>query len=142
MPVTKTPMTHQEDEEVYSPDNHKRHTLFSGTHILQTRFYGNSKVKAVVVRTGQILRACLFIIQRFEGLILHLEFIFFLRNNIFFLGFRTAKGELVRAILFPKPLDMKFYRDAMKFILFLGCMAALGMTYSIIIYVKQGVSTK
>lgn len=105
VPVTKTPMTHQEDEEMYSPDNHKRHTLFSGTHILQTRFYGNSKVKAVVVRTG----------------------------------FRTAKGELVRAILFPKPLDMKFYRDAMKFILFLGCMAALGMTYSIIIYVKQGI---
>ncbi|XP_061189537.1 polyamine-transporting ATPase 13A3-like isoform X2 [Saccostrea echinata] len=105
VPVTKTPLTHQEDEEVYSPDIHKRHTLFSGTQILQTRFYGNSKVKAVVVRTG----------------------------------FRTAKGELVRAILFPKPLDFKFYRDAMKFILFLGCMAALGMTYSIVIYVKQGV---
>nr|XP_022336548.1 probable cation-transporting ATPase 13A3 isoform X1 [Crassostrea virginica] len=105
VPVTKTPLTHQEDEEMYSPDLHKRHTLFSGTQILQTRFYGNSKVKAVVVRTG----------------------------------FRTAKGELVRAILFPKPLDFKFYRDAMKFILFLGCMAALGMTYSIIIYVRQGV---
>ncbi|XP_056008608.1 polyamine-transporting ATPase 13A3-like isoform X2 [Ostrea edulis] len=105
VPVTKTPLTPQEDEEVFSPDVHKRHTLFSGTHILQTRFYGNSKVKAVVVRTG----------------------------------FRTAKGELVRAILFPKPLDFKFYRDAMKFILFLGCMAALGMTYSIIVYVKQGV---
>lgn len=68
-------------------------------------------------------------------------YFFSLRNDIFFLGFRTAKGELVRAILFPKPLDMKFYRDAMKFLLFLGCMAALGMTYSIIIYVKQGVST-
>ena len=54
VPVTKTPLTHQEDEEMYSPDLHKRHTLFSGTQILQTRFYGNSKVKAVVVRTGQI----------------------------------------------------------------------------------------
>ncbi|KAK3105212.1 hypothetical protein FSP39_019931 [Pinctada imbricata] len=105
VPVTKTPLTSQEDDEIYSPDTHKRHTLFSGTKVLQTRYYGNTKVLAVVVRTG----------------------------------FRTAKGDLVRAILFPKPLDIKFYQDAMKFILFLACMAALGMTYSVINYVKQGI---
>ncbi|XP_021361034.1 cation-transporting ATPase 13A2-like isoform X2 [Mizuhopecten yessoensis] len=105
VPVTKTPLTHQEDEEVYSPEIHKRHTLFSGTHIMQTRYYGSARVTAVVVRTG----------------------------------FRTAKGELVRSILFPKPVDFKFYRDAMKFIMFLGFIAALGMIYTVVMYVKDGI---
>uniref|UniRef100_UPI00398E856F polyamine-transporting ATPase 13A3-like isoform X2 n=1 Tax=Pristiophorus japonicus TaxID=55135 RepID=UPI00398E856F len=39
-------------EEVYSPENHKRHTLFCGTAIIQTRFYSGEPVKAVIVRTG------------------------------------------------------------------------------------------
>lgn len=52
VPVTKTPLSHQEDEEVYTPENHKRHTLFAGTHVVQTRYYGQAKVLAVVVRTG------------------------------------------------------------------------------------------
>lgn len=52
VPVTKTPLTQQEDEEIFSPENHKRHTLFAGTHVVQTRYYGQAKVTAVVVRTG------------------------------------------------------------------------------------------
>ena len=28
------------------------HTLFCGTHVLQTRYYNNEKVHAVVIRTG------------------------------------------------------------------------------------------
>ena len=38
-------------------------------------------------------------------------------------GYSTAKGELVRSILFPKPVDMKFYTDSLKFVgvsIFLG----------------------
>ena len=57
-----------------------------------------------------------------------------------FVGFSTAKGELVRSILYPKPMGFKFYKDAMKFILLLACVAAIGMIYSIIVLVKQGVS--
>ena len=53
VPVTKTPLSQQEDEEIYSPDNHKRHTLFAGTKVVQTRYYGQAKVLAVVVRTGR-----------------------------------------------------------------------------------------
>ncbi|KAI8795519.1 cation-transporting ATPase 13A3, partial [Biomphalaria glabrata] len=102
VPVTKTPLMPAEDEEIYSPETHKRHTLFSGTKIVQTRYYGQAKVTAVVVRTG----------------------------------FNTAKGELVRAILFPKPLDFKFYRDALRFILFLAGVACLGMAYSLYTYIK------
>ncbi|XP_052083585.1 polyamine-transporting ATPase 13A3-like, partial [Mytilus californianus] len=105
VPVTKTQLSHQEDSEVYSADLHKRHTLFSGTKVLQTRYYGHAKVTAVVVRTG----------------------------------FKTAKGELVRGILYPKPLGFKFYQDAMKFVLFLSGIALMGMTYSVVILVRKGV---
>ena len=31
-------------------------------------------------------------------------------------GFSTAKGGMVRSILFPKPLNLKFYSDALKFV--------------------------
>nr|CAD7403638.1 unnamed protein product [Timema cristinae] len=43
VPVTKTPPSHS--DEIYDPNFHKRHTLFSGTHVIQTRFYGNNKVR-------------------------------------------------------------------------------------------------
>ncbi|XP_035276744.1 probable cation-transporting ATPase 13A3 isoform X4 [Anguilla anguilla] len=59
VPVTKTNLPNpdqekKEEEEaiVYSVEEHKRHTLFCGTHVIQTRFYTGELVKAVVVRTG------------------------------------------------------------------------------------------
>ena len=61
VPVTKTPLSQQEDEEIYSPETHKRHTLFAGTKVVQTRYYGQAKVLAVVVRTGKYL--CVYYIQ-------------------------------------------------------------------------------
>lgn len=36
----------------YNTEEHKRHTLFCGTNVIQTRFYTGELVKAVVVRTG------------------------------------------------------------------------------------------
>lgn len=42
VPVTKTAPPHS--DECYDPVGHKRHTLFSGTQVMQTRFYGDSKV--------------------------------------------------------------------------------------------------
>ncbi|XP_049825460.1 polyamine-transporting ATPase 13A3-like [Aethina tumida] len=50
VPVTKTAL-HSSEEE-YSIVTHKRHTLFSGTTLLQTRNYGGDNVVARVVRTG------------------------------------------------------------------------------------------
>ncbi|KAJ8011279.1 hypothetical protein DPEC_G00056500 [Dallia pectoralis] len=54
VPVTKTslPSSGEEGAGLYSTEEHKRHTLFCGTHIIQTRFYTGELVKAVVVRTG------------------------------------------------------------------------------------------
>lgn len=43
-----------EDDEIYCPENHKRHTLFCGTTVIQTRFYSGERVKALVVRTGRV----------------------------------------------------------------------------------------
>ena len=54
VPVTKTPLPHTADNEIFCPNEYKRHVLFCGTQVLQTRYYGNAKVKAVVIRTGKI----------------------------------------------------------------------------------------
>ncbi|XP_067049944.1 polyamine-transporting ATPase 13A3-like isoform X4 [Acropora muricata] len=62
VPVTKTPLpnakrspgySEEEREQLpYNPERQKRHTLFSGTRVIQTRYYGRARVLAVVVRTG------------------------------------------------------------------------------------------
>ncbi|XP_057368287.1 polyamine-transporting ATPase 13A3-like isoform X2 [Daphnia carinata] len=51
VPVTKTPLPFQSDV-LYHPKEHSRHTLFSGTKVVQTRFYNDEKVMAVVTSTG------------------------------------------------------------------------------------------
>uniref|UniRef100_H2RPP3 Polyamine-transporting ATPase 13A3 n=1 Tax=Takifugu rubripes TaxID=31033 RepID=H2RPP3_TAKRU len=54
VPVTKTslPSAGEEGAQSYDKEEHKRHTLFCGTLVIQTRFYSGELVKAVVVRTG------------------------------------------------------------------------------------------
>ncbi|XP_051981037.1 cation-transporting ATPase 13A2 isoform X1 [Xyrauchen texanus] len=48
-------------------------------------------------------------------------------------GFFTAKGDLISSILYPQPLDFRFYRDAIKFLLFLAVLALVGTIYSLVI---------
>ncbi|XP_029471219.1 probable cation-transporting ATPase 13A3 isoform X3 [Rhinatrema bivittatum] len=72
VPVTKTNLPNPTlelkgtEEEMYSPESHKRHTLFCGTNVIQTRFYTGELVKAIVVRTGfstskgQLVRSILY----------------------------------------------------------------------------------
>ncbi|KAJ6655487.1 hypothetical protein lerEdw1_005065, partial [Lerista edwardsae] len=72
VPVTKTNLPNPTgdpqslEDEVYSPEEHRRHTLFCGTAVIQTRFYAGELVKAVVVRTGfstskgQLVRSILY----------------------------------------------------------------------------------
>lgn len=102
-PETKTPVP--DLDEPYCSDIHKRHTLFCGTQVLQTRYYGQDKVLAVVIRTG----------------------------------FTTAKGELVRSILYPKPIGFKFYMDSLKFVLIMFVVALVGICYCVYVYVTKGV---
>uniref|UniRef100_A0A3B3XIL2 Polyamine-transporting ATPase 13A3 n=1 Tax=Poecilia mexicana TaxID=48701 RepID=A0A3B3XIL2_9TELE len=114
VPVTKTnlpnplPGEREGEDCAYNTEEHKRHTLFCGTNVIQTRFYTGELVKAVVVRTG----------------------------------FSTAKGQLVRSILYPKPTDFKLYRDAYLFLLCLVAVAGIGFIYSIVLSVMNGVEVK
>ena len=99
MPVTKVCLGEEAElgTELYTPDTHRRQTIFAGTEVIQTRYYGNQPVLAMVVR----------------------------------IGFTTAKGELIRSIMFPRPMDFKFYRDSMRFIGLLFVVAACGMAYCV-----------
>lgn len=68
VPVTKTsvPSAGEDSADNFSLDQHKRHTLFCGTQVIQTRFYSGETVKAVVIRTGfstekgQLVRSILY----------------------------------------------------------------------------------
>ncbi|CAF0715730.1 unnamed protein product [Brachionus calyciflorus] len=82
---------------------HSRHILFSGTQVIQTRYYENEKIKAVVLRTG----------------------------------YSTTKGELVRAILHPKPVDFHFNNDTYKYIGALSFIAFVGMIFSMILKILR-----
>uniref|UniRef100_A0A8C9REH5 Polyamine-transporting ATPase 13A3 n=1 Tax=Scleropages formosus TaxID=113540 RepID=A0A8C9REH5_SCLFO len=115
VPVTKTNLPdpghsvkREAGDSTYSTEEHKRHTLFCGTSVIQTRFYSGEQVKAVVVRTG----------------------------------FSTAKGQLVRSILYPKPTDFKLYRDAYLFLLCLVGVAGIGFVYSIVLSIINHVPAK
>jgi cation-transporting ATPase 13A3/4/5 len=52
-------------------------------------------------------------------------------------GFLTSKGELVRAILYPKPVDFKFNRDTYLFVGILASIAGIGLIYTVIVKVKS-----
>ncbi|NWU16341.1 AT132 ATPase, partial [Cephalopterus ornatus] len=107
VPVMKTPLPagSQGAAAMYSPDEHRRHTLFCGTQVIQAKSYVGEEVLAVVTRTG----------------------------------FCTAKGDLISSILYPKPVSFKFYKDAVKFVLFLAVLALVGTLYSILILVRNQV---
>lgn len=53
VPVTKTPLPCRRDL-IFDPKEHSRHTLFSGTKVIQTRYIGTEKVLARVINTGNI----------------------------------------------------------------------------------------
>uniref|UniRef100_A0A8C6PA33 ATPase cation transporting 13A2 n=1 Tax=Nothobranchius furzeri TaxID=105023 RepID=A0A8C6PA33_NOTFU len=54
-------------------------------------------------------------------------------------GFFTAKGDLVSSILYPQPINFRFYKDAMKFLLILGVVALIGTIYIFVILFKANV---
>eukprot|EP00051_Salpingoeca_urceolata_P022558 m.370274 g.370274 ORF g.370274 m.370274 type:complete len:1200 (+) comp19991_c0_seq2:4903-8502(+) len=95
-PVNKLSLPTVDGGTEYSPEQHKLHTLFCGTHVIQTQAVA---VRAMVLRTG----------------------------------FDSAKGELVRSILFPKPSRFRFYRDAIRFVGFLFALSLLGLVYAVVV---------
>ncbi|XP_015243066.1 PREDICTED: probable cation-transporting ATPase 13A2 isoform X1 [Cyprinodon variegatus] len=55
-------------------------------------------------------------------------------------GFFTAKGNLVSSILYPQPINFRFYQDAMKFLLILGVIALMGTVYIFVILFRSNVT--
>lgn len=106
VPVTKTPPT--SNDAPFEWMSQKRHILYAGTTILQTRYIRSEKVLAKVVRTG----------------------------------FNTSKGELVKSILYPRPIEFRFYEDSVRFVALLFGVAAMGMVYTIQMYKERGADLK
>ncbi|XP_044146312.1 probable cation-transporting ATPase 13A4 [Bufo gargarizans] len=109
IPVSKTPLPHIDHTmpwKMHSGEDFKRHVLFCGTEVIQTKNTGQGQVKAVVLRTG----------------------------------FNTAKGDLVRSILYPKPMNFKLYRDAFRFLMVLAIVAIIGTIYTVAVFILQGES--
>ncbi|KAM5163820.1 putative cation-transporting ATPase 13A4 [Mantella aurantiaca] len=105
IPVTKTPLPKTDNTEPWkdhSVHDYKRHILFCGTQVIQTK--AADHVKAIVLRTG----------------------------------FNTAKGDLVRSILYPKPVNYKLYRDALIFLCSLIGLSMIGMIYAVCVFALDG----
>ncbi|ODV58141.1 putative acid anhydride hydrolase ASCRUDRAFT_22644, partial [Ascoidea rubescens DSM 1968] len=58
------------------------------------------------------------------------------------IGFSTTKGSLLRSMLFPKPVDFKFYKDSFKYIGFMCVIALIGFATSIANFIKMDIDTK
>nr|XP_033815068.1 probable cation-transporting ATPase 13A4 isoform X1 [Geotrypetes seraphini] len=109
IPVTKTPLPCADSAmpwKKHSEEDYRRHVLYCGTEIIQTKPSAHGPVKAVVLRTG----------------------------------FNTAKGDLVRSILYPKPMNFRLYRDALRFLMCLIGAAAIGMIYGVCVFALSGES--
>ncbi|XP_069068850.1 probable cation-transporting ATPase 13A4 isoform X2 [Pleurodeles waltl] len=101
IPVTKTQLPLEDSGlpwKVPSGEDHKRHVLFCGTEVIQTKPAGQGPVKAVVLRTG----------------------------------FNTAKGDLVRSILYPRPLNFKLHRDTIRVFIFISGLGVVGTIYTVV----------
>ncbi|XP_029472483.1 probable cation-transporting ATPase 13A4 [Rhinatrema bivittatum] len=57
-------------------------------------------------------------------------------------GFNTAKGDMVKSILYPKPVKFQLYKDAFMFILCLLSLAIFGLIYAVTIFKIQGESVR
>lgn len=64
VPVMKVPVPNPllsgvradgDESVIFNIKEHSRHTLFCGTQVLQTRYYSNQRVRAVVIRTGALI---------------------------------------------------------------------------------------
>ena len=58
------------------------------------------------------------------------------------IGFQTAKGMMIRDILYPKPLEFQFVRDSYYFVAVMTLISIIGYIISIPKFIEYGFSTK
>ena len=124
VPVTKTALPR--GAELYDVTQHKKHTLFGGGLLV-----GGVALPVITVPRlsagTEVIQTRYYRSQRVLAVVVSTSF-------------WTAKGALVRSILFPKPLDVKLWKDAIKFVLALAVIAFAGVIYSLTINLVHGVS--
>ncbi|XP_078511981.1 putative cation-transporting ATPase 13A4 [Lissotriton helveticus] len=111
VPVTKMPLPEADSPmpwKEYSGEDHKRHILFCGTNLIQSKASASGPARAVVLQTG----------------------------------FNTAKGDLVRSILYSRPVNFKLHQDAVRFLMCLAVFGLMAVIYIIVIYIRAGKSTE
>jgi cation-transporting ATPase 13A3/4/5 len=123
LPVSKTPIPDSElksmdfeAEEPSSSAHMSKYFLFSGTKIIRAR---GSKVPPESVITPNSNCALALVVRT---------------------GFNTAKGSLIRSMLFPKPNTFKFYQDSFKFIGMLAILSFMGFLASFYNFIKLKLS--
>ena len=57
---------------------------------------------------------------------------------VFQTGFKTFKGNLINAILYPKPDNDEFTRDSVKYIIFMGILCIVGFAISLKFLITEG----
>jgi cation-transporting ATPase 13A3/4/5 len=57
-------------------------------------------------------------------------------------GFGTAKGRLIKSILFPRPNGFRFQQDSIKFVVVLGIVALIGAALSLKTFIEDEVPAK
>ena len=57
-------------------------------------------------------------------------------------GFSTAKGRLIKSILFPRPNGFRFQQDSLKFVVTLGVVALIGAALSLKTFIEDEVPAR
>ncbi|CAD5226995.1 unnamed protein product [Bursaphelenchus xylophilus] len=57
-------------------------------------------------------------------------------------AYLTLKGQLVRSIMYPKPVDFRFTKDLFRFVGFLSMIAMVGFGYTIAVMIMRGSALK
>ncbi|KAN0061381.1 hypothetical protein ACQY0O_006228 [Thecaphora frezii] len=118
VPVVKAPISNSKLETVLAAGGDlskiDKHLIYSGTKIVRAR-PATSEDQCL---DAEVPRARALVVRT---------------------GFSTAKGSLVRQMLFPRPISFKFYRDAFWFIFYLLVISLIGMVSTIIYFEIIGV---
>lgn len=123
IPYYKAPSDHTGLGQSFDAREHNQSILFSGAIVIQTRHDESTDIKAVTIRTGSYS--------------LFHDLCFYQTMSCFLVAFNTTKGELIRSVLFPKPVDFNFSRDTYKYVGGMATIAGCGMILSLVLRVSR-----
>ncbi|EPQ31655.1 uncharacterized protein PFL1_00988 [Pseudozyma flocculosa PF-1] len=127
VPVVKAPIPNSKMETILAAGGDlgkiDKHLIYSGTRIVRARPPSREDRAQATAGDGsaEVRRARALVVRT---------------------AFSTAKGSLVRQMLFPRPISFKFYRDGFIFIGFLFAMALIGMVSTCIYFSIIGVESE